>query len=118
MLLIITEGRKVMQVRSSFTFSRFAICALACCLLFAGAAFAQSTATVVGTVSDATGASIPNAAVSVRNQNTGEERSTVTDATGAYIVPSLSVGTYRVEVKSPGMQTIVANNLILDVGTT
>ncbi|HEY6392937.1 MAG TPA: TonB-dependent receptor, partial [Bryobacteraceae bacterium] len=108
-----------MQIRSSSNFSRFAfISALACCLLFAGAAFAQSTATVVGTVTDATGASIPNAAVSVRNQNTGEERSTVTDATGSYVVPSLTVGTYRVEVKSPGMQSVVASDLVLEVGST
>src|SRR5258708_33733955 len=117
-LLIVVEREKVMQIRSSSTFSRFAISALACCLLFAGAAFAPSAATVLGTVSDATGASIPNAAVTVRNQNTGEERSTVTDATGSYQVPSLPIGTYRVEVKSPGMQTVVASNLVLDVGST
>src|SRR5216684_1396690 len=117
-LLIVVEREKVMQIRSSSTFSRFAISALACCLLFAGAAFAQSTATVLGTVSDATGASVPNAAVTVRNQNTGEERATVTDATGSYVVPSLAIGTYRVEVKSPGMQTVVASNLVLEVGST
>jgi len=119
MLLIVVEREKVMQIRSSSIFSRFAfINALACSLLFAGVAFAQSTATVVGTVTDATGASIPNAAVSVRNQNTGEERTTATDATGSYVVPSLTIGTYRVEVKSPGMQSVVANNLVLEVGST
>src|SRR5258708_5239520 len=117
-LLIVVEREKVMQIRSSSTFSRFAICALACCLLFAGAASAQSTATVVGTVSDATGASVPNATVTIRNQNTGEERATVTDATGSYVVPSLAVGTYRVEVKSPSMQTVIASNLVLEVGST
>src|SRR5258708_24989779 len=117
-LLIVVEREKVMQIRSSSTFSRFAISALACCPLFAGVAVAQSTATVVGTVSDATGASVPNATVTVRNQNTGEERSTATDASGSYVVPSLAVGTYRVEVKSPGMQTVVASNLVLEVGST
>src|SRR5882762_6053110 len=115
MLLIVVEREKVMLSRSRSMFSRFAISALAFCLLFAGAAFAQSTATVVGTVADATGASVPNATVTVRNQRTGEERSTVTDATGSYVVPSLTVGTYRVEVKSPGMQTVVANDLALEV---
>ncbi len=108
-----------MPIRSSSVFSRFAfISALACSLLFAGVAFAQSTATVVGTVTDATGASIPNATVTVRNQNTGEERTTATDATGSYVVPSLTIGTYRVEVKSPGMQSVVASNLVLEVGST
>src|SRR5260370_7569755 len=117
-LLIVVEREKVMLNRSNSTFSRFAVNVLACCLMFAGVAFAQSTATVVGTVSDATGASVPNASVTVRNQNTGEERATVTDATGSYVVPSLAIGTYRVEVKSPGMQTVVASNLVLEVGST
>jgi outer membrane receptor protein involved in Fe transport len=119
MSLIVVEREKVMQIRSRFPFSRFAfISALVCSLLLAAVAFAQSTATVVGNVTDATGAGIPNAAVAVRNQNTGEERNTTTDASGAFIVPSLTVGTYRVEVKSSGMQTVVANDLVLDVGST
>ena len=52
------------------------------CLLLTPGAFAQSTATVTGTVTDATGAVVPNATVTVRNQNTGEERATQTDSAG------------------------------------
>src|SRR5437764_13005826 len=89
---------------------------LAVCLLFTGAAFAQSTATIQGTVVDASGATVPNAAVAVRNQNTGEERTTQTDAAGVYVVHSLPVGAYRVEVKSAGLQTTVASDLVLEVG--
>src|ERR1700676_153757 len=81
-------------------------------------AFAQSTASIQGTVTDATGASVPNATVTVRNQNTGEERTAQTDAAGLYLVPALPVGTYRVEVKAQGMQPMVATNLPLEVGTT
>src|ERR1700736_5233229 len=91
---------------------------LAVCLLFTATVFAQSTATLQGTVADATGASVPNATVSVRNQNTGEERTTQTDAAGAYVAPSLPVGTYRLEVKAPGLQTTVASNLVLEVGAS
>src|SRR5438105_8439090 len=87
-------------------------------LLFTTAVFAQSTATLQGTVVDATGASVPNATVSVRNQNTGEERTTQSDAAGAYVVASLPVGTYRIEAKAPGMQTTVANDLVLEVGAS
>jgi outer membrane receptor protein involved in Fe transport len=102
---------------SSSSFSRFAVaCALAICLFLTGAAMAQSTASIQGTVLDATGASVPNATVTVRNQNTGEERSTTSDAAGLYVVPSLPVGTYRVEVKASGMQTTVASDLVLEVG--
>ena len=99
--------------------SQFAfVCALAASLIFTGSAVAQSTATIQGTVMDASGASVPNATVTVRNQNTGEERSTQTDASGAYVVPSLPVGTYRVEVKASGMQSMVASDLSAEVGRT
>ncbi len=98
---------------------RFAlVSALALSLVFTGVSLAQSTATIQGTVTDATGASVPNATVTVRNQNTGEERSTQTDSAGFYLVPSIPVGTYRVEVKSQGMQSMVATNLPLEVGTS
>jgi outer membrane receptor protein involved in Fe transport len=90
---------------------------LAFSMVFSWSALAQSTATIQGTVTDATGASVPNATVTVRNQNTGEERTTTTDSAGIYVVPSLPIGTYRVEVKSSGMQTTVATNLPLEVGS-
>src|SRR6266853_2116525 len=81
-------------------------------------ALAQSTGAIQGTVADATGAVIPNASVSVRNEATGEERVVQTDAAGLYSVPSLTLGRYRVEVKSPGMQTVAASGLVLEVGST
>ena len=92
--------------------------ALAICFLFMQSAFAQSTAGITGTVTDATGAVVPNATVTVRNQDTGEERTTQTDSSGQYLIPSLAVGTYRIEVKSAGMQSVVASNLVVNVGTT
>jgi hypothetical protein len=59
-----------------------------------------------------------NAAVTVHNEGTGEERSTLTDAAGLYQVPSLPVGRYRVNVKAPAFQAATATGLILDVGRT
>src|SRR5450759_489652 len=107
------KGEKYMIAGSLHFFSRSAfVFALVLCLLFTGTVFAQSTATIQGTVTDATGALVPNATVSVRNQNTGEERTTQSDSAGAYVVPSLPVGTYRVEVKAPGLQTTVASDLV------
>ncbi len=81
-------------------------------------AFAQSTGSIQGTVVDATGAAVPGASVAVRNMATGELRTTTTDAAGVYFVPSLPVGNYRVDVKSPGMQAVAATNLVLSVGST
>jgi hypothetical protein len=80
--------------------------------------FAQSTGTIQGTVVDATGAAVPGATVDVRNTATGQQRATTTDAAGVYFVPSLPVGTYRIDVKSPGMQPMAATNLELSVGST
>src|SRR5437016_11408098 len=91
---------------------------LALTMMFSGSALAQSTATLQGTILDATGAAVPNASVTVRNQSTGEERVVQSDATGSYLVPALPVGTYRIEVKAPGMQTTVVSDVVLQVGTT
>jgi hypothetical protein len=85
--------------------------------LFASLSFAQSTGAVQGVVTDAAGASIPNAALTINNQATGEARNIATDSTGAYSLPSLPVGTYRIEVKSAGMAAEAASNVIISVGT-
>jgi hypothetical protein len=80
-------------------------------------AFAQSTSSVQGTITDATGADVPNAKIVIHNVATGEERTTQTDTAGLYSFAALPVGTYRMTVTAPGMQTVIANNLVLQVGT-
>ena len=89
-------------------------------LLFASAklSFTQSTATLEGTITDATGAVLPGATIVVHNQATSEERNVESDSAGVYVVPSQPVGTYRVNVTAPGMQSMVANNIPLEVGRT
>src|SRR5882762_752554 len=84
---------------------------------FGGAALAQSTAALNGTVTDATGAVVPNAQVVVTNQATGVESATPTDTAGAYLFPALPIGIYRIEVKASGFQTAVISSLKLDVAT-
>ena len=79
---------------------------------------AQSTATLQGTVTDPTGAVMPNAKIVVRNQATGIERTTETDSDGNYQVAALPVGTYHVEVQAQGFQTQVASDLSIEVGRT
>ena len=53
---------------------------------------AQSTARLRGTVTDEQGAAVPGANIVVRNQATGEERSSVSDKSGEYQIASLQVG--------------------------
>src|SRR5579863_2700160 len=79
--------------------------------------FAQSTATLQGTVTDSTGAVIPSVNIVVHNQGTGVDRNSQTDASGNYQVPALEPGVYRVEARAQGFQTQVFTDLKLDVGS-
>jgi hypothetical protein len=60
--------------------------------------------TILGTVTDASGATVPGAAVTVRNTETGLVRTTETQADGGYSVPELPVGTYDVAIEKSGFQ--------------
>src|SRR6266436_907604 len=79
--------------------------------------FAQSTATLGGTVTDATGAVVANVKVVATNQATGVEIDTQTDSAGAYLLPSLPIGTYRIQVNASGFQSSIISNLKLEVAT-
>jgi hypothetical protein len=79
---------------------------------------AQSTATLEGTVTDASKAAVVGAKVLVHGENTGVDRSTETDQAGAYSVSGLLPGLYRVEISAPGFQTVVVGDLKIDVATT
>ena len=88
----------------------------ACVLLFATALVAQTfRGTILGTVTDASGAVVPGATVKVHNTNTGLERTTQTSADGSYTVSELQVGTYSVAVSQNGFQTSVTNDVAVDV---
>ena len=78
----------------------------------------QSTAALQGTITDASGAVVPGAKIVVRSQDTGEERTVESDSAGVYVVSALPVGTYRVNVTASGMQSVVANDVLLEVGQT
>jgi len=73
-------------------------------------------ATLSGTVTDASGAVIAGAEVSVRNTATGITRETTTDSAGFYTVPNLIPGPYEVKISAKGFTTAVQSNLTLAVG--
>lgn len=88
-------------------------------LAAAPSAWAQagySTGTVRGTVFDAQGAIIPNAAVTIKNPATGALRTVATTPEGTYQVSALNPGTYKVEVQAPGFDKLVAEEVVLTVG--
>src|SRR5579864_5642241 len=101
----------------NYIFSFTAVLALlALCSLPAMAQ--QASGTIQGSVTDSSGAAVPNAKVTVHNTGTGLERVIQTDSAGDYLVASLPPGTYSVTVEASGLQKQVIQNIDLDVART
>lgn len=80
-------------------------------------AFSQAgTATILGTVTDSSGAAIPNASVAVMSTDTGFMQTVTSDAQGRFNVPQLPIGQYSVTISAPGFQTEVRSGITLTVG--
>ncbi len=73
--------------------------------------------TILGTVTDASGAVISGAKVTVKNTGTGLERSSETSGDGSYSIPELPIGTYTVTLTQAGFQTFVATGVTVDVAS-
>jgi hypothetical protein len=76
-----------------------------------------TTATVLGTVTDATGAAVPEAQIQVRNIGTGLIQNTVSDAQGRYTAANLGIGDYEVQASKIGFSTSVRRGITLTVGS-
>ena len=88
-----------------------------CLLLAAGTGLAQTdTGRIVGLVTDSSGAVIPNATVSIKNEKTGEERTVKSNETGNYFVANLAPASYAVEGKADGLGPTQYSNIRLAVG--
>src|SRR6185503_12942315 len=77
--------------------------------------FAQE-ATVVGTVTDPTGAALPNVSVTLTNTETGLATKATTSADGQYVAPNLHIGHYTVNVTASGFRPAERTGLVLNVG--
>ena len=86
-------------------------------LLVAGRMFGQAgaTGTILGTVTDATGAIVPNVSVTVTNTGTNSAIKTVTSSSGDFNAPALNPGTYTVSAEAKGFQKSVTTGFNLDV---
>jgi Carboxypeptidase regulatory-like domain/TonB dependent receptor/TonB-dependent Receptor Plug Domain len=71
---------------------------------------------LVGTIRDASGATVSGAAVTITNNETAIASTTTTNGSGDYEFPSLHVGVYTVTVKAAGFADSVANNISISVG--
>jgi hypothetical protein len=85
-----------------------------CLLLFVLAAFVQpapllaqaGTGTLAGTVLDPDRKAVVSAELVIRNETSGEMRTTATDGSGRFSVAGLSPGSYTIEVFVPGFETV------------
>jgi carboxypeptidase family protein len=95
-------------------------CACLVGFLFAGSLFlsAQDQATIVGTVTDPSGASIPNANITVSNQAVGFTRSYQSNSAGEYTAPRIPLGNYVVTVQASGFQELKRTGITMDAGQT
>jgi hypothetical protein len=66
-------------------------------------------------VVDTTGAAVPDVTITVKNANTGLERTTITDAAGNFSIPELPIGTYDLTAKRTGFQTATVTGLGVEV---
>ena len=77
----------------------------------------QATTSILGTVTDPSGAVIPGVSVTLENTGTAATRTTITDETGTYQILQVQPGTYRIRAELSGFKTVVRENLQLVVNT-
>ncbi|HEX7960163.1 MAG TPA: TonB-dependent receptor, partial [Terriglobales bacterium] len=82
--------------------------------IFALPAFAQE-ATIVGTVTDSSGAVVPNADITVTNRNTGQSRNLTSNEVGQYVAEALPIGTYDVKAQAAGFNMAQTTGVVLNV---
>src|SRR5258708_32461920 len=83
--------------------------------LFSAAALAQTTATIVGTVTDSSGAVVPSVSITVTAKDTGLTRKATTNQSGNYVVTFLPVGQYSVTAEVTGFRKKTVTGIVLEV---
>ena len=80
------------------------------------AAFCQTSSSLIqGTVTDSTGASVPNAKVTATLVNTDTSYSTVTNSRGDYVIPNIRPGEYNLSVEAQAFKRAVRTGILIEV---
>ena len=119
-------GKKAIMSNRRFgakskTWIAMACVAMVCLVLGAGVpAMAQvfDTGSITGTISDTSGAVIPQAKVVIRNTGTGAQVTAVTDAKGSFTASALPFGTYDVTANAQGFTEGASRGIVLTVGAS
>src|SRR5262249_54831392 len=107
-------GEKTMRFRI------LAVVAIALLVLASGAAVWSQTVqgVITGTVTDPTGAVVPNATVTITNVGTNISQNTTTGSDGSYRFPLVPPGTYTVEVKATNFATVRISGVVVEASQT
>jgi hypothetical protein len=76
---------------------------------------AEVTARIKGTVTDPSGAIVPNVTVTATNKDTGVVTTTTTLSNGDYIFQKLPIGTYSISAAAPGFMRFAASGIVLNI---
>ena len=93
----------------------FLVSVLAILAFFAPAASAQTTASLRGTITDQSGATVAGANITLTNTGTGISRTAVSTADGSYLFEQVQVGKYKVSVEKSGFTTFVREGITLEL---
>ena len=103
------------SVSASFLFSLLSVALLLSCT---PPMYSQENATVNGTVTDPSGAVVPNAGVNLTNDATHQVRTAASNSVGAYRFANLGIGTYTLTVSAAGFEKYTKNNIVVNVAQT
>src|SRR5436190_5209867 len=84
-------------------------------VMFSAAVSAQTTATIVGTVTDPTGAVVPGVSITVTSKDTGLTRKATTNQAGSYVATFLPVGQYSVTAEVTGFKKKTITGIVVEV---
>ncbi len=106
------------QHPSRFSMRAIALALFLCCIgVTFGFAQATNTGTIVGTVTDQSGAVIPDATITMTDTSTNDTRSTVSGSTGQYVFVNVPPGTYNLSATKTGFELNKIANQTVKVGT-
>src|SRR5580704_5721033 len=100
-------------MRNRFTapFAAICVCLLASCVLDAQ----LTTSTILGTVTDPSGATVASAHVTATNSGTNFTRTVQTNTQGEYRMEFLPIGSYTVDITAPGFKKFSQTGIVLAI---
>jgi hypothetical protein len=117
----VTNSLPSSSARVSATFRHLLLVCLSAFLLatfFPSRAAAQQISGISGTVTDQSGAVVPDAKVTITNTGTNVVHTSATTSVGTYLITDLNPGAYNVKIEKAGFQTSLINDVYVDVSQT